>query len=83
MTSFGRDVLLTYKHVKYMSFFSKLTTCFYCKSKCCNKLPKSIFEEYDYKKKDAQIKMISLLEEGKKKSALRHGIKNAKFTNFE
>lgn len=46
ITNFGKDVLVTYKHVKYMSCLSKIFSCFYCKSRCCAKIPSSIFEQY-------------------------------------
>ena len=46
ITSYGNDVLHTYKYVKYYHFTSKLFSWFFCKSKCCKSPPNSIFENY-------------------------------------
>ena len=61
MTYFGKAVKNTYHIVKYRSCFSKITSWYFCQSKCCRKLPKNIFDEYDENKIKAEKALKELL----------------------
>jgi hypothetical protein len=64
MTAFGSDVLLTYKRVKYATLMAKIFSCYICKSKCCRKFPRSIFEKHTPQYQKAAKDMLDLLEAG-------------------